>query len=611
MKKTLLSILVAITFTLSGCSMFGNTDMISINTEDVTVFNTHYDFESPTLDIYRVSEENKTDYVSVRNYLDLMDPALVELKFKEKGDLTILIPYYFRNEIVKEFKVILNPEDNSIYIENFYMFLNLNDELNIDYIFQFTSETDVIGEFEDPSVTIDLDDYNFTIEKNKKDFFIPIYIANLLFSGSTLNLYSNNGEYYLVEDFSTFDNLIDSDLPDSIDEQTIIDDTTNYLSLVLDYYYGMGYFLKNYYISSNTLETNGVSNSTSLVEQANIIQTMILNSPDLHTSIYRPGYNQNQIAVPVLDTSSELSTLYDELDNYQCRDRDYEILFEELDDYFILRINSFTLDTKDFLIEAFDNINPNKDIVIDLSCNLGGTLGGMFDLISFMTNEDFFVSQVNGLTDQQTRTTYTPYKRRGLENNFIVYTSGVSYSAANVFSAVVQRNGLGYVIGEATRGGGAAVGITVLPNGMVFRYSSTGIFTTSDFKSIEYGINPNEIVESSDVDSAIDKFYSRLQNYFVFDITDTTYHCMVQLNYSITEFLPMGNEVTKYKIEVFNSNNHLMFTSTYDTNEFFFRYNARIIPYLTIKISVLVKYGSNSFYIPLEETTVFDPDIVE
>ena len=69
---------------------------------------------------------------------------------------------------------------------------------------------------------MDLANYNMHIVDYDGNYYIPLYLANLLFTGSYINVYEMNNTIYLIDDTSDFDELAkDFTHADSFNMQSI------------------------------------------------------------------------------------------------------------------------------------------------------------------------------------------------------------------------------------------------------------------------------------------------------------------------------------------------------------------------------------------------------
>ena len=143
-----------------------------------------------------------------------------------------------------------------------------------------------------------------------------------------------------------------------------------------------------------------------------------------------------------------------------------------------------------------------ENLVIDLSCNGGGSLDVVMAITSLIGNQCKFYSE-NTLTGQQ-QTIYYDMDRNfdgrvdaadedvsfdGL--NVAILTSRTSFSCGNLLPSLMKDMGF-LIIGERSGGGACAVQNFCTPEGMQYQISSyRGRLTNDRWQNIDGGIEPN------------------------------------------------------------------------------------------------------------------------
>ncbi len=168
-------------------------------------------------------------------------------------------------------------------------------------------------------------------------------------------------------------------------------------------------------------------------------------------------------------------------------------------------------DTYFFMRYAMDKIakhdketgTTTKNVVLDLAWNGGGSIAAMWRALGFLTNEpipyltrstisgatsaEYYAVDADGDGDFTDDDAYDQYE-------WYVLTSKLSFSAANLFTAIAKEQGFATVIGEQSGGGTCAVYTIVLPDGTTTNISSPIVFETAKY---EQGVMVGgEIVES-------------------------------------------------------------------------------------------------------------------
>ena len=168
-------------------------------------------------------------------------------------------------------------------------------------------------------------------------------------------------------------------------------------------------------------------------------------------------------------------------------------------------------DTYFFMRYAMDRIAEHdketgattENVVLDLAWNGGGSIAAMWRALGFLTNEaipyltrstisgatsaEYYAVDADGDGDFTDDDAYDQYA-------WYVLTSKLSFSAANLFTAIAKEQGFATVIGEQSGGGTCAVYTIVLPDGTTTNISSPIVFETAKYdQGVMVG---GEIVES-------------------------------------------------------------------------------------------------------------------
>ena len=151
-----------------------------------------------------------------------------------------------------------------------------------------------------------------------------------------------------------------------------------------------------------------------------------------------------------------------------------------------------------------------KNIIIDLTCNLGGNVNAAIGILGYMTNNVELTTYCS-LTKTVATQTYqvdTNLDGRFDEDdcvankyNFFVLTSAMSFSCATWFPHLAKENRCATIIGENTAGGACNSYITATPDGKIFRIS--GVAPRAGFKANPSAHPDNGVV----VDLTLDRQY--------------------------------------------------------------------------------------------------------
>ncbi|QDF65242.1 S41 family peptidase [Mycoplasma nasistruthionis] len=154
-----------------------------------------------------------------------------------------------------------------------------------------------------------------------------------------------------------------------------------------------------------------------------------------------------------------------------------------------------------------------KNIVINLSMNLGGSVTSMDQALGFLTNQEIRRYSYNVLDKVLTQESFkVDANGDGQINdkdvypgfNWVVLAGNNSFSSANTFTALAKHYKLGKIIGQTTGGGMANIVPIVLSDGTTFQMSSntTQVVLGENQKpmGVEGGITP-------DIEVPYDKFF--------------------------------------------------------------------------------------------------------
>lgn len=565
-KFSVLFLMILLLFTLTGCgdkiteNEDGTTvtknededkvviDTISLITEaTVTNETSDYEFVETSLQFYSLESDLGTDYVELEEFITLIQPAIMDLEFQYGDNLTLGSKIY-ANDMIYDMSITLDAQRNTVSFVNFNVLKYL---AKMDYS---NSSTDFILVGSEASVTetavvIDLDDYDFGIAKTDGKYYMPLFLANLFFSGNVINVYSDNRDVYILEDFSQSIDVLSNELGSELDEEKMVKDSVNYFALLLDYFYG-GNISYNQSYAVN-MEKKGLYSSTSFERFGNSVVNYIYSLTDINTYFYDYGYNKTLISQdPVRRTSHFGEWLIASMD-YKCDYRNDPIILEENTDFYVLTVNKFDSNTKASLEEVLINIDESKPIYIDLSCNMFGSIDGIYSLLAYMTNDAFEINYINSQTKEEVSLQIDPTTDLKLDNMFYVYTSEVTQGTGNNFASIVKENHLGLVVGQTTEGGSAVSAFTVLPNNMIIQYSSTMVFTDSNYSEIDNGVRPNSIFNCDEgISGMIDDFNDLIKSELNYTLNDINSSSEINLHLKTNE-VSDDIEFISYKVRLY------------------------------------------------------------
>ena len=164
-------------------------------------------------------------------------------------------------------------------------------------------------------------------------------------------------------------------------------------------------------------------------------------------------------------------------------------------------------------LEKADKDPDVKNLVIDLTVNLGGSSDVIVAMTSLFYGQSFFRA-FNVITDQRT-TWYYDVDRNfdgkfdekdndvHYDLNFCILTSPLSFSCGNLMPALCKEAGL-LVAGQKSGGGNCGVGSYRTAEGFYYRISSArGHLNDENWQSIDGGITPNVIIDYDNQQTAV------------------------------------------------------------------------------------------------------------
>jgi|GEM_PF-1036469 len=349
-----------------------------------------------------------------------------------------------------------------------------------------------------PGLSIDLADYGMLIrvlrtDDNQTKFTIPVHLAGLFLTGSLYNVVANGNTLHGLDLYQIGDvNDRSLDVFDAIklneDETELIRaESVNYLALVFDHFYGLKAYKKITsfvdYVSTRFDET---------AEFAGELYDFAWSLNDLHTGVISSGHTNPSYDIQDFYGDYGFPLILDNyFDNYYGCDCDevedpFELRFYQ--DMAYYRIDGFTFEFKDDIaadMEAIRAAAP-KYVVIDITCNGGGVLAGVLNLLNYLTNDP--VTLYTTTQGARSSTTYEVEGDLKIDAEFYIVTSAMTYSAANLFAAMAKEAGLAKTIGLKSGGGACSVMTLVLPNGAIIQMSSPMNLSTSNYVTLEAGV---------------------------------------------------------------------------------------------------------------------------
>ena len=481
-----------------------------------------YDVEDGEIDLYFYEEG--VAYVDIVPFIGLLDGAIMADEADaslEEGLFTL--DYTLEADETEadiyedtDMSLTLDLGEDTITVNRLAFFNGLSEATKTDY----GEHLEVTGYTEnilDP-LTIDLSEYNIRAIEDDGSVRLPLNLANLFFSGSMFDTYFNGEKVYGVDTYQLMDDLTvaqtlnDSSKNSESMPRALKEHTIDYLALSFDYFYGLGLEGENSHYALLEEHESRLKGSDRLHYRA--ISDFLYERDDIHTSPLMNGFYEDQLEFQYnlndleSRTRNYYETFYDDTMGAHCA-AGSDIAFSGDETKALIKVDGFDEETLEAFEGAMDQIAAKgtvEDVVIDLSCNSGGVIGIMIQMLGYMTDEPIDFHSRNATDGSTSTTTYT-VDIDARDYDFHLLSSPLSYSAANSMLSIAKDNDIAQVIGKDSTGGASSVMTNITPSGSVFFMSSPSIMTDSDYNSIEYGIEVDEALslnEITDADAVFD-----------------------------------------------------------------------------------------------------------
>lgn len=357
---------------------------------------------------------------------------------------------------------------------------------------------------EPQSLTIDLSKYGIPLENYDGEYYMPLYLANFLFSGYDLEIvYMYDSDFYLFaysasDDFESslpYDGYrMDDEFFDDVLEQNVA-----YLGFLFDNFYGLINYheVVSYIPLIEEYKVVDARNGSAFEKNLN---TFLASLNDLHTSQIQPsGFidSSNSSSTKVMMQNSYILDFITSARVANCSFTDQNVsyyLFDE--DTLYIEVNSYDGEIMEEIERIMQENVDRQYVYFDIRCNTGGFLGDMNHLLKFMSDEwSFYYGDLTGSFVESKTVVESSF---ALDRNFYLVTSGFTFSAANLTSSIVKDNQLATIVGDTSGGGTAAIYWITLPDGTALQISGPSVLLqTSEQRLIEDGIEPDIILDFS------------------------------------------------------------------------------------------------------------------
>lgn len=503
MKKISLTILVGIMI-LTGCNKETPKKEETLKSKEVEINNeTKFDFKEDTMNIYYEKNE-LIFYVDAVEYIENFEDMLIDdFEFEVDGDeIKMSIDDGYGSEL------ILNFEDDTIYSSymdvgaNFFKTSESGEEFLEEYSTYFMNDeaietNEVVKDYK--SITYELTEYDLDMKIEGDNYYVPFHLMQFAMSEYSTKLIYNGDEFYYSEVFEEDTDISDYANNVAIDNE-LIEYNANFTKFIMDNYFGLKDIVD--YEDEFDMVYKEYDEGKEQKYYDNY-DSYFATLEDLHTSAYGNVYYEDfQISSDYLDfmlSSLDFYRLYCDFDAEKVT---HKIISDTTAVVIVPDFSGERFATEYF--EELEKVRGYENIILDLSCNLGGYLGNTH-LFNYPFTNDKIYSYDGDINGAKVKNFATKKQDTELFNsNIYVLTSSTSFSAGNYAPIMFRDMGLGKTVGESSGGGTAAVALIVMPNGAVMSMSSgSSLLYDKNFKHVEDGVKidiPIDLYKYDDLD---------------------------------------------------------------------------------------------------------------
>lgn len=468
--------------------------MVHEEVKPIVAIGDDYRFIERELKLYSSNKDSGTTYVNIEDFLNNTRSAINKMDIEKEDGLQL----HFSKEMYKYIggEYILVDQDFTIHFDADKDIVSYNradvyDYINIplggsNYIF-------VVDETMANSTRyqLNLADYDIPIVEDGGEYFIPFYMLNLLLSGPNIRFFEMNDSIVVVDASVSIDDMLISVEYDPY--QNLQVDAMNlkkFTALFFDNNYGLKEQsgVESYMTVLDEYDFEGVE---SYEELNTVYEQFIVDLDDNHTTYLFGGFGDTDYEfTDVFEEGSRRTVFQNAYNENQCDTRNDEFLYKEDGSFKYFEINSFTWNTGNYA-HYLQNVEDGDTVYIDLTCNPGGLVLGVYELLTYMTDKPLEMRMDMPFIDVEILNRFIRTGNQEVDAEYIILVSEATFSAANLFASLVKDNDIGTVIGTTTSGGASPIAFLTLPNGGLLVYSSGSVILNEEGESIEYGIEPD------------------------------------------------------------------------------------------------------------------------
>ncbi|WP_434335986.1 S41 family peptidase [Mycoplasma capricolum subsp. capricolum] len=509
---------------LTSLFLFSNT-IAPVLTNSVNIVSTNntlslkeYKLNSLTKDIKTMTKKEinlhlhkDVAYVSVKEFLDSIEPIIKfnDIKHEFKNNKTIIT----LTSKIPNLKIEFDYKTQDIIVSNNNIFTEIlknkergEEKLNLEF-------QNLKNENPNTQFKYHLKDYDIEMLKDQKDIYLPIVLLNQIFlNESNIQVYFNDDEvsiFRFAETLSNFINIVNLKGLKSSQKTTIPKNLKefqyNYLGFLFDHYYGIklkdNKFYRNYFQSYKNWIISDSNDKHYLATKQ-----LIADLDDPHSAFIMDGYfnKGEEYNKTKIENKSEVKrykkwndTLH-LLAQHDPSKIEYQNRFLSDNKTSVISFKQFEIDTAKQIEKSLKEAQNRgiKNIIFNVTQNGGGFIGAAYELMGFLTDKPFNVYNYNPLSkEQKVETIKSKYNK--YDFNYYILTSPYSFSAGNIFPQITKDNKVAKIIGYKTFGGASSIGYFILPTGDIIQLSTNNVFTNNKFRSLEFGVKPDVMLNGS------------------------------------------------------------------------------------------------------------------
>ncbi|KNG79668.1 S41 family peptidase [Mycoplasma sp. HU2014] len=443
-------------------------------------------------------------YVSVDEFLKSVKPIIKHEKIEHKfnDDKTTITLKSSKNIYNIEFNYktqIITVSDYKIFTEILKDKERGEEQLQIE--FKGLENKNLNKEFK-----YHLKNYNIEMLKDWSDVYLPIVLLNQIFlNESNIQVYFNQQDVNIFRFSESISDIIsqvnlkmsDANIKNEIPKE-LKEFQYNYLSFLFNHYYAIklnnNKSYKDYFKKYKTKIVNGTNDEHYLATKQ-----LIADLDDPHSAYALDGFfnkskDFNKTPIKISNPNNRSNKQIKLLDLLAKNDPS-KVEYENnviSDDTYMISFKKFEEDSAKHIKNSLEQAQSKnvKNIIFNLTQNGGGYIGAAYEIMGFLTNNPFNVYTYNPLSkEQKVETIKSKYNKFNFD--YYILTSPYSFSAGNIFPQIARDNNLAKIIGHQTFGGASAIGYSILPTGDIIQLSTNNVFTNKNFKSLEFGIQPD------------------------------------------------------------------------------------------------------------------------